>query len=412
MPLGGGDTETGKITITTARYAGDWDCDRTAMANLAFQIERRTKHVLSADYNELALTAPRLFESAFVFLSGHQAFRLSARGAAALRRYLRAGGSLWVNDSTHEGDETFDAAFRREIARLLPADKLVRVAFEHALFRSCYDLSRGFRGYRMPPGDKYRVDYLEGVFLAGRLAVLYTRNDYGDGLEINEATFPLMQSLTDLSPQDMQEGSVRMGMNIAFYFLGGGEEKETTRLRNVVGAHEDERRRRGDRILAARGRPLEAIAPGAEWQAMPGWGDSFQLAPKNGAVTATIVRGKEGKNVLGRAAQADLSAFRYCLVELDNRMGAGVRLAMAFSTGDDWRYFESAPRFARPGASTAVFDLKSEDFKTEASQWRHCVRLEGLDDVRRVNILIYPIRGGAIELRGVRLVPRSDIPGE
>jgi hypothetical protein len=43
------------------------------------------------------------------------------------------------------------------------------------------------------------------------LAVVYTRNDYGDGLEINPNTHPLMPSLSDLSPRDMQEGSTICG---------------------------------------------------------------------------------------------------------------------------------------------------------------------------------------------------------
>lgn len=412
MPGMRGDAREGSMTITTAIYSGDWDCDRTAMPNLAFQIRRRTDGALNANFNELRLTDPRIFDSAFVFFTGHNEFRLADEEIAAMRRYIQAGGGIWINDSTHEDDEIFDRALRREISRAFPEYEMRKIEMGHPLLRACYDLSGGYMGYRIPPGDKYRVDYLEGIFIDGRLALLYTRNDYGDGMSIDANTFPLMASLTDLSPQEMMEGSVRMGINAAFYFLfaraGGDEHELGGRLQTAVGRHLEERETRSREIVTAAGRSLEEFAPDSQWGSEAEWSDPTSPRIDGDALYLDIQRGGEGKNVIGRDLSADISHTRYLLLDIENRMSAGARVAIAFSVGEEWRYFESPPRYTRPGRNTLVFDLLGEDYKSEASGWEHGVELAGRNDIRRIYVLVYPIREGEMRLIGVRFVDDLD----
>ena len=206
----GGEGKGGlSVPLTLARYSGgDWDCSLTAMMYLAHQLEERTGLAIEASDRVVQISDPALMKVPFVYMTGHKDFVFTEAEVRNLRKYLEKGGYLWVDDSTHFNDNSFDSAFRREMARVLPGTSVVKLGRDFAGFRTGYDLARGYKGYAVPPGDKYRLDYLEGIRIKNRMAIVYTRNDYGDGLDIDPNTHPLMPSLTDLSPAEMQEGVV------------------------------------------------------------------------------------------------------------------------------------------------------------------------------------------------------------
>jgi hypothetical protein len=78
----------------------------------------------------------------------------------------------------------FDLAFRSELAKVLPDQKLQRVSPDHPLYHCHYDI----RTVEYTP--RVREDFgpfdtpeLEGVMLDGRLAVIYSKFDLGNGWE-------------------------------------------------------------------------------------------------------------------------------------------------------------------------------------------------------------------------------------
>jgi len=408
-----GERGMGTVKFALAKYAGDWDCDKTAMPNLAHQLERRVGILLGTETRTVELREAALSRQPFLFISGHKDFRFSDAEVAALRRYLAEGGSLWINDSTDETDERFDRAVRRELARLLPDSTLEKLPTDHHVFRSGYDLSQGFKGYRVPPGDKYRCDYLEGVRTGGRTAVIYTRNDYGDGLEINPTTAPLMPSLTDLSPHDMQEGSVRMGINIALYFLSSRwGEANTERVGQALAAHSarDERDRRVA-IENAETTLLDGFDREFSWELERDWGDAADLRAitgpnKSKRMSLRFALGEQRKIVVSRdlLEDTDFSKHNALLMDITSRMPAGCRVAIGLVTMPDWKYYESSPVFVRPGDNPNVLiRLDQPTFKTEAGEWKYNQKVEGLNAVRKVVVLIYPIRAGAIDFDNLRL---------
>jgi hypothetical protein len=416
----------GSLAFALARYSGgDWDCDKTAMPNLAYQLDRRVGILVSTEARTVALTDPALQKQPFVFLSGHKAIRLSDAELAALRKYIAAGGSVWINDSTHEHDETFDRAVRRELARLFPDQPLVKLPMKHAVFRSCYDLSDGFKGYRVPPGDKYRCDYLEGIQVDGRTAVIYTRNDYGDGLEIDPRTAPLMQSLTDLSPGDMQEGSVRMGINIALYFLrtrlgpGNTDQIARTIRENTHRAARDEQ--------AAVARAATSVLDGFDeelaWEPQKDWGDDVQVSAvsrpvggqPNRAMSVRVQVGRKRLSAISRDLfeQVDLSKRHALVLDVTSRMPAGCRVAIGLITMPGWQYFESPPAYIRPGRNpNVVFRLDQPHFKCEASGWKFNRRVANLDSVRKLVLIVQPLRGGTLEIDNLRAATFRSEPGD
>jgi hypothetical protein len=413
----GDEASGGRLVIGTARYDGDWDCDRTAMPNLAYQFQERTGLAVETEGRAVGLSEEELFECAFVFLTGHNDFRLSGAAIRNLRRYIRSGGALWANDSTHEGREVYDRAARRELRKLFPERSLEPIPMDSPLFSSCYNLRGGYRGYRIPPGDKYRENRLRGIRVDGRWAVIYTRNDYGDGLEIDPHTHPLMDSLTDLSPREMQEGSIRMGMNVAFYFLrarqGESEEAELA-LRglsrkaaaNVPDAERERRAELADRRAVALADTVEALE---EWRVMERWQqDATTILDRadeaDAGMTVRLTHGEKGKNVLGRFLAGDLSDQRWVSLNVESEMSAGARLALGISTGEDWTYYESAPRYIRPGENPLVaFDLAKETFKSEQTEWEYKTLPIDLEKTQALYLVFYPISGGTVRVGQLKL---------
>ncbi|MCX7935759.1 MAG: DUF4159 domain-containing protein, partial [Planctomycetota bacterium] len=208
------------VVIGEVKFDSDWNSSPNAVANLVDAYRRRVATGVRVEKRVVNLVPKEIGECQILFMTANEPFTLRESEVQALRAYLAGGGCLWVNDSSHEDDERFDEAFRREIKRVIDAP-LVRLPDDHPLFSAVYDFAQGYLGYRVPPGDKYRVDFIEGIIWDGRLCVLYTRNDYADGMALDPNLQALRPSLTDLSPEEMQEGSIRFGINAVHYFLGG-----------------------------------------------------------------------------------------------------------------------------------------------------------------------------------------------
>lgn len=118
----------------------------------------------------------------------------------------------------------------------------------------------------------------------------------------------------------------------------------------------------------------------------------------------TLTRGRAGKNVIGRRVDGDLSAYRWFVVDLENKISEGTRVALALSTGTDWDYFESMPSYAAMGENpNLVFDLTAPNYKAEQKKWAYTERVKGLDAVRAVYLVFYPSSSGKITVRGIKL---------
>ncbi|MFW6163056.1 MAG: hypothetical protein ACODAJ_09825 [Planctomycetota bacterium] len=121
-------------------------------------------------------------------------------------------------------------------------------------------------------------------------------------------------------------------------------------------------------------------------------------------VVVNITRGRAGKNAIGRRVEGDLSAYRWIVVDLDNKIDAGTRVALGLSTGKDWTYYESPPNFVEAGEHpSVVFDLTAPKYKTEAQSWEYSMRPGDLDDVRSLYLVFYPLGSGCVVVRRVRL---------
>jgi hypothetical protein len=400
---GSGGPGTVSATLALAQYGGDWDCARTAMMFLSHQLRERTGMSLMAGDTVVRLDQPELQRLPFVYLTGHKDFRFTDAEVRNLRDYLQKNGHLWADDSTHYRDETFDRAFRREIARVLPDAVIERLGADFDGWRTGYDLTRGYKGYAIPPGDKYREDYIEGIRINGRVAVIYTRNDYGDGLNIDPHTQPLKDSLTSLSPAEMQEGATRMGVNLILYFLSQHGGIDLTFVDKASGGM----RRASDpsdaRPPEGPARPISGAAQTATW-VREEWGDAAEGVEADGRLVVRFQVGSKEKTVFSRLCEPALTlrVGDTLLVDVESRLTCGTRVALGLDAGG--RYFETVPFYIKPGRNTAFFVCADKTFKSALTAWEYRDTLPLPAEVGKLNVLIYAPAGGELRFGNFRMV--------
>ena len=164
------------------RHEGDWDPDPSAVHNLLkFARDNSTLEVKFKREN-VRLTDAKAATCPLLYMTGHREFHWNQEEVARLQRYLKAGGILLADACC--GRTSFDLAFRREIAKVFPQHNLQRLPADHPLYHCHYDVAR------VEYTPRVREDFgpldapeLEGLTIDGRLAVVYSRFDLGNGWE-------------------------------------------------------------------------------------------------------------------------------------------------------------------------------------------------------------------------------------
>lgn len=196
-----------EFTFAQLTHEGDWDPDPSAVHNLLrFAREESTLEVKfkRATYSLSDATALR---SPLLYLTGHEEFHWTDAEAGQLGRYLQAGGMLLADACC--GRLAFDRALRRELARALPDVALEPLPADHPLYHAHFDIEQvaytprtreDFGGLSLPT--------LEGATLDGRLAVVYSRFDLGNGWE--QFPHPYSYGYGD-------DDALRIGLNVLVY---------------------------------------------------------------------------------------------------------------------------------------------------------------------------------------------------
>lgn len=200
----GADAEVG---IALLQHGVGFDARPTAVEQLMWEISKRT----SIDVRERpALVTPEdpeLFRwPLLVWIGTEEAPPLGDEALKRLHRYLRAGGTLFIDDAS-PGDG-FDASVRRELRRLWPDQPLKPADRDHTLYRSFFLLEE-------PEGRVARAPVIETVDFDDRSLILYSRNDvfgaYGRD--------PLGGWMLPVEPggNRQREMAFRLGVNLVMY---------------------------------------------------------------------------------------------------------------------------------------------------------------------------------------------------
>ncbi len=193
-----------EVRIARLHYegGGDWYCDPSSLPNWLAQFQKRTGIPTAATDVVVTLDSEDLYKYPFLYVSGHGRIVLDPTELVELRRYLDAGGFLYVDDNYG-----LDPSFREMVAQLFPDDELEPVAGNHPIYHSFYELP-GLPKIHRHDGEPARGF---GVFRNERLVLFYSYSaDIGDGLEDPDVHG---------DPAEVREAATKMAVNILMYAL-------------------------------------------------------------------------------------------------------------------------------------------------------------------------------------------------
>jgi hypothetical protein len=200
-----------KLVIGIVQHGGDWNPRPSALRRLGWELTRRTSIETSNEPVTVRLDRPGLHRHPLLVLAGSGSFpALAEAERAALRRHLQYGGFLLVDAADGSDGSGFDAAVRRELAKVLPAAPLAPVARDHVVNKSFYLIDRQGGRVLVKP-------WLEAQALDGRLAVIYSQNDLGGAWARSE--LGEWEHACTPGGEAQRETAIRLGVNIAMYAL-------------------------------------------------------------------------------------------------------------------------------------------------------------------------------------------------
>jgi hypothetical protein len=211
FPLYNGATRSGDVfRFAAVKYRGSWDVNPALQNTLLEGLKVNTNIDVDFTPKTVTLDDPATGNYPLLFMTGHYDFRLSPGEAEGLARYLKRGGMLVATSAA--GLKPFDRAFRRELKKALPGSDLIKLPPTHALFAGGWNTIN--RIVYTPAALKDQPDLeqpeFHGLFLDGRLAVLYTPYDLMSG--VNRESNAYARGL-------VADDALRVAVNIITYSL-------------------------------------------------------------------------------------------------------------------------------------------------------------------------------------------------
>lgn len=403
------------VTLGLARHGGDWNSSPTALHHLATAFKERCGlPEVQVDVRTVPLDSVRALSACqLVLVTSNEPVPMRPAERAAMQAYVLGGGTMWINDSSASSDDRFHSAMVRDLAEAFRNVPVQTIDVDHPLFCSAYDLSKGYKGFHIPPGDKYREEKIAGITVtakdgAARTGVIYTRNDYADGLEIDPRMSAGMRSLTDLTSDEMLEGSLRFGMNAIAYALGSQAPKmppppeSTAHFEKIYRYHGPAIKPYDDFEQIAYG-DGEPVWRAAEW-ANAGKVSSASTGG-NRALKVDFQGGDNHKAAVEREVNLDLSDAKALVLDLHSSLPHGLNVSVLFHARDGSSY-ESRPVYVRPGWNRNLrFPLAQGDFKSSKNEWKaYDQPFEPRTGVLRLAVLLYNLKeDGAAMIDSLRI---------
>ena len=168
------------FVFATAQYeSGDWDSAPLVPANVIDAVVRYTNVPVRPQGVTVSLASDAVLQYPLLYLTGHLPLRFTSAESDVLRKYLRRGGLLFVDDHNHDVDGTFNTTARAELRRI--AGPLVPLPNTHELYSAFFKFENG------PPttshemngwGDNLIHEHLDAVLSGNRISVLFSSKDY------------------------------------------------------------------------------------------------------------------------------------------------------------------------------------------------------------------------------------------
>lgn len=183
FPVYNGRTRPGDVVrYAQIQYSGSWDLNPAVQNSLLSSLKDNTGIDVDFRPHAVALDNAQLGHFPLAFMTGHYDFTLSDAEVAGLARFLARGGLLVA--SAGGGLKPFDTAFRRELTKAIPKAQLIKLPPSHPLFSGGFNRVERVEYTPAALRDDPTLDtpHFYGLFLDGRLAVLYTPWDLMSGV--------------------------------------------------------------------------------------------------------------------------------------------------------------------------------------------------------------------------------------
>ncbi len=192
--------------IVRLKYSGggDWYNDPSAEVNMMDYLKKNTTvDVDESKFYSVDISSDDIFNFPFILITGHGNISFSDTEVKRLRQYLERGGFLYADD-----DYGMDKAFRREMDKVFPDQKMQELPFDHKIYNSQFSFPIGLpkiHEHDSKPPQGF------GYFLNGRLCVYYTyETNISDGWA---------EPREHEDPPEKREEAFKMGTNIIVYVL-------------------------------------------------------------------------------------------------------------------------------------------------------------------------------------------------
>lgn len=176
------DPRRGALYIAKLRHSGEWNVAPLAIPNLTTALRDKLGLDVVISHKELFPNDPNIVHYPLIYLHGRAAFSFSKEDMSFIRRHLDPGGGTLFADAAC-GSPSFDTAFRKFAAEMLPNHPLVPIPRDDDLYtkKVGYDLSDV--QYTKAAGGGRDFPQLEGIKVDGHWAVIYSKYDLGCALE-------------------------------------------------------------------------------------------------------------------------------------------------------------------------------------------------------------------------------------
>jgi len=199
----------GAFTIALVRLEGSGAETSSALDNLLALLGERSGLTVADHRALVSLDDADLFNYPCIYMTSKGSFKLGPGQLKRLRTFLERGGFLFADPICGNGD--FDRSFRAMLSRLYPEKQLEMLPLDHPVYACAYTIKKV--SYKRKVREQIAsldTPVLEGLSIDGRLAVLYSKYNFSNGLE----------AVTDNNSAGyVKEDAIKIAVNIVTYAL-------------------------------------------------------------------------------------------------------------------------------------------------------------------------------------------------
>ncbi len=187
-----------QLALLKYRGGGDWYSVVDALENLAEFCNRELNTSIDPEYATVDVGSADIFNHPFLFLTGHGNVLFSQQEAGNLRKYLEAGGFLFIDD-----DYGLNEYIRTAMKSVFPDKEFIELPFDHPLYHQKYDMPDGLPKIHehdgLPPKGY-------AILIEGRVAVFYSyESNISDGWDSPDVHH---------DPPELRKKALEMGANL------------------------------------------------------------------------------------------------------------------------------------------------------------------------------------------------------